>query len=254
MKGKSLSMIIPCYNEASRGTGDESLASRLDILLTISIKLEDSCEFIFVDDGSLDRTGDIIKEYIDANNIANWQIIRCMHNDGKGKAILKGIKVANSDYIGFMDADFSVPPFRIEFFMSELNENTCVIASRYLPNSVILNKRPFIRKVVSRFARLFLTSLFSLKVSDTQCGFKIFPAKYLKNELLDRIYPSRWLLDLELLSLMREQGVDIKEIPVIWVNNEQQSTLSVSSDLSKTLDELCLVYLYKRYLDKRCKK
>lgn len=89
-----ISAIICAYNEE---TTIES------ILFSIS-KIPIITEIIVVNDGSIDRTGDIIKRVKSKMNIND---IHLTQNMGKGYALAKGIENAGSEYLVFIDADLS---------------------------------------------------------------------------------------------------------------------------------------------------
>lgn len=236
-----LSLVVPCYNEAFRGTGSTNLTSRLKFLRDELTQYGDSIEVIFSDDCSTDNSVDIINLFISDNGLKNWRVITAEENGGKGSAIMRGFEVASGEYMGFMDADLSTHMNFLHTIFHKLSSDTCYIASRYTKGSIIMNKRPFKRRVLSRGCRIATKLLFHLWVSDTQCGFKVFPADFIRRNLC-YMFPSRWLLDIELLLLARSHLLVIKEVPVIWSNNEKQSSISVSKTSQGVLIDLIKIW------------
>ena len=95
----TLSIIIPVYNEA---------ATVVSILERVQAqKLEGvTLEVIVIDDGSRDRTGELLESRPDLYGT----LIRCPRNQGKGAAVIAGLRKATGDYIPFQDADLEYDP------------------------------------------------------------------------------------------------------------------------------------------------
>lgn len=229
-----LSVVIPCYNEASRGSGDTSLESRLERILSHFSQY--NYELHFVDDGSTDNSIREILDFISRHEVTNWSVIKSDKNHGKGHAIRTGIDVAVGDYCLIMDADLSTSLSRLDSCLKDLEPNTCIIGTRYADDSIIVNKRKFSRRVISKISRILIQSAFGLGVSDTQCGFKVFPMKALQKST--SYIATGWLYDIELLMCMKYQGVVIKEFPVLWDNMENESTLQPVKAILKSFDDL----------------
>jgi len=92
----SVSVVIPCYN--SQNTIEKSINSVLNQTLTVN-------EIIVVDDGSSDNSIEIIKKIIDANKTNTSIILYSQKNAGPSVARNKGIELAKSKWIAFLDSD-----------------------------------------------------------------------------------------------------------------------------------------------------
>lgn len=109
--GMLISLVVPCYNE------EESLpifykeASKIAQQMGISHRAD--FEFIFVDDGSKDRTLQIAREL--HRKDARVRYISFSRNFGKEAGIYAGLKAAKGDYVATMDADLQEPPVRSWF-------------------------------------------------------------------------------------------------------------------------------------------
>ena len=102
-----ISVIVPCYNE------EESIPLfNIEINKVIDKMKEVSFELIFVDDGSRDKTLDIIKEL--SKNDKNIRYISFSRNFGKEAAIYAGLEYCTGDYITLLDVDLQDPPKLIE--------------------------------------------------------------------------------------------------------------------------------------------
>jgi glycosyltransferase involved in cell wall biosynthesis len=86
-----ISCIIPAYNE------EKNIGNILDLLTSIPNNY--LFEIIVIDDGSSDRTEDIVKKY------SNVTLIKNQNNLGKSKTITKGIENCNGDYVLMIDGD-----------------------------------------------------------------------------------------------------------------------------------------------------
>jgi dolichyl-phosphate beta-glucosyltransferase len=118
-------IIIPCYNEENR----------LDVQsFSDYVKSNSNIFFLFVNDGSSDNTGKIIKELA----LKNSNKLFCKNlekNCGKAEAIRQGFLEAfkmDADYIGFLDADLATPLSSIDEFCQFLKTEgiSIVIGSR----------------------------------------------------------------------------------------------------------------------------
>jgi len=98
-----ISVIIPCYNEQ-----DAIPIFYREIIAVAGGMSGQDFEFLFVDDGSSDRTLNILKELAGAD--ARVRYISLSRNFGKESAMLAGLKNATGDYIALMDVDLQDPP------------------------------------------------------------------------------------------------------------------------------------------------
>ena len=95
-----LSVVVPAYNEESR------LPATLERMLQYLDAQDEPAEIIIVDDGSVDRTVELVQPIADAH--PNVYIIRNDHR-GKGYAVRTGVLAAQGDFILFSDADMATP-------------------------------------------------------------------------------------------------------------------------------------------------
>ena len=107
---KKISIIIPIYNE------EESLPFLFDRLNSVTKKIENyAFEFLFVNDGSKDKTLEIIKEQRKIDNRISY--VDFSRNFGKEIAMIAGLDYVDSDAVIFMDADLQDPPELIGDFI-----------------------------------------------------------------------------------------------------------------------------------------
>lgn len=145
-------MYLHCYNE------QESLPLLYSELVKVSQQMsEQNFEFLFVNDGSRDRTLDILKELAQKDERVKY--ISFSRNFGKESAMYAGLDNARGDYVAFMDADMQDPPALLpEMYKAVTEEGYDSVATR----RVTRKGEPPIR---SFFARMFYRIM--NKISDT---------------------------------------------------------------------------------------
>ena len=206
-------IVIPCYNEEKR----INIGQYIDSLGDFSSKV------ILVDDGSKDRTFMTLKK-LERMAPDRFIAVKSQQNLGKAEAVRLGLNTALDKkfrHIGFMDADLAVKFNEIPNFLKvfkDIPEVNSVIGVR-LPlagHKIDRTKTKYLsQKIISYLGNL----LFSPKVSDTQCGAKMFKAEVLK-PTIKVPFLSRWLFDMELLKRISELPVSkgknwLFELPVM---------------------------------------
>lgn len=140
---KKISIIVPCYNE------EQAIPFFYDEITKIAEEMKNNFEFIFINDGSKDKTIEVIKEYSKKDKRVKY--IHFSRNFGKEAAMLAGLKLSTGDYVAIMDADLQDPPSLLPQMLSILedpnNDYDCVGTRR-----VTRKGEPPIR---SLFARMF---------------------------------------------------------------------------------------------------
>ncbi|HYM65042.1 MAG TPA: glycosyltransferase, partial [Candidatus Sulfotelmatobacter sp.] len=167
-------------------------------------------EIIVVVDGFLDQT--FQKARTTKNE--NIRVLGYEKNKGKGSAIKFGVREANGDVIGFIDAGMDLDPSEISIMLDIMDWNSAdiVIGSKLHPESKI--KYPFARKVLSWGYRTLTHILFGFKVKDTQVGLKLFKGKVAK-EVFSKIIVKKFAFDIEVLAVAYKLGyTKIYEAPI----------------------------------------
>ena len=214
MQKFSLSVILPCYNESAnleRGV----LRQVHDYLSKQSFPWE----VIISDDGSTDKSRDLVTAQI--KTLKNFRLLPNPHG-GKPSALLYGIKSAKNDYVLFADMDQSTPISELSKFLPFIDNGAdVVIGSRGMERADF----PFYRKLGSFVFATFRKSMLLRDIEDTQCGFKLF-----RRDIVAKAFPklqffkikqrtTGWKVtsyDVELLHIISKMGVSIKEVTVVW--------------------------------------
>lgn len=201
MTSKSAVIVVPCFNEEARF--DSSQFSSF-------IQSTDDVRFLFVNDGSTDGTGEMLRKLVDAHP-DRARVLELPRNLGKGEAVRRGFLDLFDDaaeFAGFWDADLATPLNAINSLRTVLTERPdlqAVIGAR-----VQLLGRVIERRVLRHYAgRIFATVaslLLDIQVYDTQCGAKLFRVNETTRAIFGEPFASRWIFDVELLvRLMRLQ-------------------------------------------------
>ena len=195
MTRAGLALVVPCYNEAARLDPDaflSFLATHPDVRL------------VFVDDGSVDGTWDVL-EHMRAAAPDAVTTMRHRHNRGKGEAVRAGILAAIAQQAaraGFLDADLSTPLRAIDDFLAVLHTRPDVEV--VLGSRVLLLGRDVRRKPSRHYlGRVFATAVslaLDLPVYDTQCGAKVLRLNATTATLFEAPFRSRWIFDVELIA------------------------------------------------------
>jgi len=207
---RSISIIIPAYNEQSRLP---------DTLRRVEEYLQQGDwnfhEILVVDDGSTDGTVEAASEFANAN--PNIRLLRNPGNRGKGFSVRHGMLEARGDWRLFSDADLSTPIEELEKLWCAVAEGDSEIAigSRALDRSLIGVHQPGYRESMGRFFNKVMRAATGLKISDTQCGFKMF-RRDVAEEVFSRQKLERFGFDAEVLYVATRRGYRIVEVPVRW--------------------------------------
>lgn len=119
-----ISIVVPCYNE------EEMLEIFYNKINEVSENINAEFELIFVDDGSKDKTLDIVREFSQKDNRVRF--ISFSRNFGKEAAMYAGLKATTGDYVAIMDADLQDPPDLLKEMYETLltKEYDCVATKR----------------------------------------------------------------------------------------------------------------------------
>ena len=212
-----LSVIIPAYNEAKRLP-----LTLVDIDKHLS-EIGFPYEIVVVNDGSKDQTAEIVRRF--SHLMKNLRLIDNKENHGKGWVVRQGMLESEGAVRIFTDADnsTSIDQFSkmLPYLPSPSGEEgkfDIVVGSRDIPGAKLIPPQPWYKRIAGNAGNIIIQILLLPKMWDTQCGFKAFTA-----ESAQKIFSiskiDKWAFDVEALSLAKEMGYKVKEIPVVWVNN-----------------------------------
>jgi len=215
---KKISVILPCYNEEKR------IESTLKATVEFS-KKNPNYEFIFVDDGSRDKTAEILNKKIVKMRGNKIKLISYKKNMGKGYAVKIGVASAEGDYICFTDSDLAYSLEHLKTMEKMLERCDIVIGRRGLASENIKNI-PTLRRIIGIGYNLFSRAILNLNYKDMQAGIKGFRKEAAK-KLFQKQIIKGWSFDTEVLYLAQKNGYKIREMPAKISNNDSYKTSKV---------------------------
>lgn len=166
-----ISVIIPCYNE------QESVELFYEEIARVSGKMDYEFEFIFINDGSSDKTLDIFKCL--NNKDKRVKYISFSRNFGKEAAIYAGFEKASGDYVVMMDADLQDPPQMLPEMMEYINQGYDSVATR----RVTRKGEPPIRSFFARMFYKIINKISNVDIVDGARDYRLMTSQ-MKNAIL----------------------------------------------------------------------
>ncbi|QQE12236.1 glycosyltransferase [Planctomycetota bacterium] len=202
---EQVTVILPVYNEAG-------LISSVFNRIQDFLHKHDGYEFLFVNDGSTDATGDILQDRIDRSEVGDRvSVVSLKENVGKGVAVREGVSLCDTEIVCFTDGDLAYSLDHVVRLVEALEGSDVAIGSRSmvpLRQRNITLGRKIMGKVFNKVVRLIL----GLPYKDTQAGIKGF-----RLETARKIFSYQRLggfaFDAELLFLAQRHGCRVIEIP-----------------------------------------
>lgn len=164
-----ISVVVPCYNE------QEALPELFDRLDAVLSEMKVDHEYLFVDDGSTDRTIAVLRALRERSPRVG--VISFRRNYGKSAALNEGFRAASGDLIVTIDADLQDDPVEIPNLLKRIEGGADLVSgwktNRQDPPSKTLPSRVFNR----------VTSMVTgVRLHDFNCGFKMY-----RREVVDAI-------------------------------------------------------------------
>ena len=197
-----VSLIMPAYNES------QSISSVIRKIDDVLNQTNWSYELIVVDDGSVDKTREIL---LAEKTRGRFRITGYSKNMGKGHALKKGFLISKGTTVLFLDSDFDINPNQIKKYVFALDKGDIVISSKHHPESTV--KAPFIRRFLSSGFNFLVRHLTGLSIYDTQTGLKAVRRDAL-NPVFKILTINRFAFDVELLVVASLLGLKMVELPI----------------------------------------
>ena len=189
-----VSLVIPCYNEAKNLT---TLIDRCEELVT-----KYSVEVILVDNGSTDKSHEVIQEY------PFIRLVRVKKNHGYGFGIIQGLKQASGDILSWTHADLQTDP-------KDLIRGLLYFKSSKNPEKLFVKGnrkgRPIIDDIFTLGMSLFEILLLRTFMWDINAQPTIFHKSFLQKWLQP---PKDFSLDLYAYFMAKNSNMEVKRFPV----------------------------------------
>jgi dolichyl-phosphate beta-glucosyltransferase len=238
---KTLSVVVPAYNEAGRLDRllDAVSDGAQELLGAAHLEL---AEVLIVDDGSIDDTAALLRERAGDRS---WlvPVVPGTPNRGKGAALASGVAAARGELTLLCDVDLAVP-FREAVKLRDGLESGAdiAIASRGAPGAR-LEGIPLYREAMGRLFNKGMRLLTGLPYADTQCGFKLMSTRVASRLLVD-LRSSGYAFDVEILLRARAAGFSVVEVGVEYRHDRDSRVrpVAASSEMARDLVRLSRMY------------
>jgi len=223
---KTLTAIVPAYNE------ENTIEASLNSL----IKQKYISEIIIINDGSTDKTLDIINQFenIDSRII----VLSSLQNKGKGNSLNSARAMVTSDYVVIHDADLEYDPEDLYDMYNLITGNNLILGTRFKGSKQRTNiyLRTFIaNKIMSKFFSIIHNS----KISDIATCYKMMPSEFYKNTLFRE---DGFSIENEMVAKFLKTSSEINESPISYKGRSYEDGKKI-----KTLDGFLYLFNTLKY-------
>lgn len=223
------SLCFPCYNE------QEVIEEVLAGALTVLPEFLDEFEIIVVDDGSADRTAEIVRQI--ANRDGRVRLISHEHNRGYGAAVATALRAAHGEWIFFTDGDGQFNLLDLPQLLVEAQRADVVIGYRYDRADNRL------RRLNAAAWKWLIRCLVGLRVRDLDCAFKLFP-RWVVERL--QLTSDGACISAEIMAQCQRGGLKIAEVPVHhYPRSAGTATGANLRVIAKAFRELPVIWQYR---------
>jgi glycosyltransferase involved in cell wall biosynthesis len=194
-----ISAVFPAHNEEANI--EQAVTEMVDVLRHVCDG--DEYEVIVVDDGSTDRTAEIVRKLHDENT--SVRLVQHETNQGYGQAVKTGLQAGTLDYVFFTDSDLQFDVWELDRLLPFLDRADVVCGYR------IDRQDPWNRRVIAKGWNYLVRVLFYVPVRDIDCAFKIFRREALQGLEIEAVGA---LINTELMVKLGRSGFGVAEVGV----------------------------------------
>jgi glycosyltransferase involved in cell wall biosynthesis len=195
----SVSAFFPCLN-------DGGTIARLVILANKTLQeIANDYEIIVVDDGSTDHSLAVLEELLRSSSVP-LRLVRHPRNLGYGGALRTGFAVATKDWVFYTDGD-------AQYDVAELRKLVALVDDRVdvVQGYKLTRQDPWHRILIGAVYRRVASILFSLKIRDVDCDFRLLRRSVLQKIELEH---NSGIVCLELVRKLQDVGARFVEVPI----------------------------------------
>ena len=238
---RTLSIVIPAYNE------EAFLGALLAQILAVPIEpLGFQKELLVVDDGSKDDTREIALAYAAKHDCI--KVFTQVPNQGKGKAVQRGVAESTGEFVLIQDADLEYDPNDYPALLAALSRADVVYGSRTLGQfrqrgwTLFPGRHP-VQKFGPWLAGVLLTlwsfMLYGRWITDTLTAYKLYPGPAIRQM---RIETTGFETDHEITAKLIRQNLTLAEVPISYHPRGAEEGKKI-----KPIDGLIAVYTLLRF-------
>jgi dolichol-phosphate mannosyltransferase len=235
-----LSVVIPARDE------EECIRATVEQLHEELRREAVSHEIIVVDDGSADRTGEILRDL--AGQLPELRAVRNEGPHGFGRAVIAGLDRMAGDAVVIMMADGSDDSRDVTRYWRELGAGVeCVFGSRFIKGGSVRGYPP-VKLALNRLANLFIRLLFGISLNDTTNAFKAY-----RRTVIDGCRPliaPHFNLTVELPLKAIVRGFSWKVIPISWRNRATGAAKLRIKEMGSRYLFICLYVWLEKYFSR----
>ena len=210
-----ISIVMPAYNEEKRIIQSIKLVAEwIENIESIKIEL------VIVDDGSTDKTVEVIIQFM---NKYSWINLIEEQHVGMMNAIITGFNNSKYPFVGTLEADSPVHPAYFLSFLKEIEKYDLIVGSRFSGEKV--EGKSLFRRFISRVNSTLFKLLFSCPIKDSQISFRLY-----KKNCIEKIIPILALKhdgfkSSEIVVKAHGLGFRMKEMPVEYNHDDDSKAV-----------------------------
>ena len=207
----TVDVVIPVLNEA------HVLAGSVERVLAF-LREHARCKWhvVVIDNGSTDGTQEVARKLCQEH--PEVQFLHLTQR-GRGRALRHAWLQSRAEVVCYMDVDLSTDLKHLPDLIAAIGDQGYDVAtgSRLMRESQ--TTRSWKREAISRIYNVFVKAVLFTRFSDAQCGFKAVSRRAVE-QIIPQVADQSWFFDTELLVLAEKHGYRIKDIPVVWLEDD----------------------------------
>jgi glycosyltransferase involved in cell wall biosynthesis len=223
----SISAVFPAYNDGG------TIASMVAAAWVALRQVTEDFEIIVVNDGSADYTSVMLEEV--STRYSELRVITHSSNQGYGAALRTGFSAAKKDWVFYTDGDSQYNPLELVTLVDALCDGVDVVNGYKLTRN-----DSWMRILIGRAYHYFVKFLFSIRIRDVDCDFRLIPRIILEEVELKS---NSGAICLELVKKIQDAGYIFAEVPVNHYSRKYGvSQFFVPWRILRTLHQLAGLY------------
>jgi glycosyltransferase involved in cell wall biosynthesis len=205
MPAPEISIVVPAYDEAA------TIAELLRRVAALGL----DAEILVIDDGSTDRTAQVVEEVAAELGDGSVRLIGHPANRGKGAAVRTGVAASQGRFVVVQDADLEYDPRDLPRLIAPLREGVAdVVYGTRLRGGEPQRAHLFWHYAGNRFLSLLTNVLYNTTISDMEVGYKAFRGELIRS--IDLVSDDFAFEPEVTAKVLRRPGVRLYEIPISY--------------------------------------